>query len=67
MITDTNGAKRYTMSSEELRSLYKKLEDFIADCTTQEYIENKESINDVLSLIHKHQKLCVTQSPQQEV
>lgn len=56
MITDTNGAKRYTMSSGELRALYKKLENFIADCTTQEYIENKESISNVLSLIHKHEQ-----------
>ena len=56
MITDVNGARRYTMSSEELRALYKKIENFIADCTTQEYIENKESINNVLSLIHKHEQ-----------
>lgn len=56
MITDVNGAKRYTMSSDELRALYKKLENFIADCTTQEYIENKESINNVLGLIHKHEQ-----------
>lgn len=54
MMEDFNGAKRYTMSSEELRALYKKLENFIADCTYQEYQENKEAINDVLSLIHKH-------------
>lgn len=51
---DDNGAKRYTMSLKELRTLYKKLENFIADCTTQEYLENNEAINGVLSLIHKH-------------
>lgn len=56
MITDTNGAKRYTLSSEELRKLYKKMENFIADCTYQEYIENKEAINNVLNLIHKHEQ-----------
>ncbi len=54
MMEDFNGAKRYIMSSEELRALYKKLENFIADCTYQEYQENKEAINGVLSLIHKH-------------
>ena len=54
MMEDFNGAKRYTMSSEELRALYKELENFIADCTFQEYQENKEAINGVLSLIHKH-------------
>lgn len=54
MITDYNKAKRYTMTKEELNQLYKKLENFIADCTFQEYQENKEAINSVLSLIHKH-------------
>lgn len=54
MMEDFNGAKRYTMSKEELNHLYKKLENFIADCTFQEYQENKEAINGVLSLIHKH-------------
>ena len=67
MIVDINMAKRYTMSNEELNQLYKKLEKFIADCTFQEYQENKDAINGVLSLIHKHQKLCVTQSLQQKV
>lgn len=56
MITDDNGAKRYTMTKEELNQLYKKIENFIADCTFQEYQENKEAINSVLSLIHKHLK-----------
>ena len=54
MITDNNGAKRYTMTKEELNQLYKRLENFIADCTFEEYKENKEAINGVLSLIHKH-------------
>lgn len=57
MFTDTNGAKRYTMSSDDLRTLYKKLENFIADCTLKEYSENKESINNVLTLIHKHERM----------
>ena len=51
---DFNGAKRYTISKEELNQLYKNLENFIADCTFQEYQENKEAISNVLSLIHKH-------------
>lgn len=54
MFVDESGAKRYTMSKEELNQLYKNLENFIADCTFQEYQENKEAINSVLSLIHKH-------------
>lgn len=51
---DFNGANRYIMTKEELNQLYKKLENFIADCTFEEYQENKEAINGVLSLIHKH-------------
>lgn len=51
-----NGINRYTMASEELKSLYKRLENFVADCTTQEYLDNKEAINSVFSLIHKHQQ-----------
>lgn len=49
-----NGINRYTMTSLELGEVYRKLENFVADCTTQEYIENKEAINSVLSLIHTH-------------
>lgn len=56
MITDNNGAKRYTMTNDELYKVYKKLEDFVADCTTTEYIENKSAIDAVFSLIHKHQQ-----------
>lgn len=56
MITDNNGAKRYTMTNDELYKVYKKFEDFVADCTTEEYIENKSSIDAVFSLIHKHQQ-----------
>lgn len=67
MIIDINGAKRHTMNSDELKSFYKKMENFIADCTFEEYEENKDAVNAVLSLIHKHLRLCVTQFPQQEV
>lgn len=56
MNTDLNGAKRYTMTNDDLWKVYKKLEDFVADCTTEEYIENKSSIDAVFSLIHKHQQ-----------
>lgn len=56
MIKDSNKAMRYTMTNDELYKVYKKLEDFVADCTTQEYLENKSSIDAVFSLIHKHQQ-----------
>lgn len=53
-IIDEMGCARYTMSREQLQALYKQFEDFVADCTQQEYTENKQSITAVYSLIHKH-------------
>ncbi len=53
-IIDESGCRRYTMSREQLQALYKQFENFVADCTKQEYDENKESINAVYALIHKH-------------
>ena len=53
-ITDETGCMRYTMTLDQLNALYKKFEDFIADCTQQEYDENKASIIAVFTLIHKH-------------
>ncbi len=51
---DESGCRRHTMSREQLQALYKQFENFVADCTKQEYDENKESINAVYALIHKH-------------
>ncbi len=51
---DESGCRRYTMTLEQLQALYKRFEDFIADCTRQEYDENKESIHAVYALIHQH-------------
>lgn len=53
-IIDQDGSERYTMNLDQLQSLYKRFEDFVADCTKQEYTENKSAIIAVLSLIHKH-------------
>lgn len=53
-IIDEMGCSRYTMSREQLQTLYKQFEDFVADCTQQEYTENKQAITAVYSLIHKH-------------
>lgn len=49
-----NGINRYTMTLQELSEVYRKLENFVADCTTQEYLDNREAINAVFSLIHVH-------------
>lgn len=51
---DETGSRRYTMTYDELQALYKQMENFIADCTQQEYEENKESIIGVFTLLHKH-------------
>ena len=54
VVIDETGCRRYTMTLGELQTLYKRFEDFIADCTQEEYKENKAAIIAVYSLIHKH-------------
>lgn len=53
-VIDESGCMRYTMTLPELQGLYKKMEDFVADCTQQEYNENKSAIIAVYTLIKKH-------------
>ena len=52
-IIDEMGAVRHTMKREQLDALYKQFENFVADCTKQEYEENKPAITAVFTLIHK--------------
>lgn len=54
VIIDETGCRRYTMTLDELQTLYKRFENFVADCTQDEYEENKAAIIAVYSLIHKH-------------
>lgn len=53
-LVDESGCRRYTMTLEQLQALYKQFEDFVADCTQEEYNENKSAIIAVYALIHKH-------------
>ena len=53
-VIDESGCRRYTMQLPELQELYKRFENFVADCTQQEYNENKAAITAVYTLIHKH-------------
>lgn len=53
-IVDETGASRYTMTLDQLNRLYKFLEEFVADCTQEEYRANKAAIADVFGLIHQH-------------
>lgn len=53
-IIDETGCTRYTMTLEQLQALYKQFENFVADCTNEEYNKYKECIIGVYSLMHKH-------------
>lgn len=50
---------RYTMSRERLNKLYKDFEDFVADCPQSEFNDNKEAINKVFTLLHKHINISI--------
>lgn len=46
-----------TMSREELQTLYKYLENFIASMSFEEYQENKEAFTKVKTLIHQRERI----------
>lgn len=48
---DNQGATRHAMSKEQLEALYKQLDKFIADSTFEEVEKNRESINNVKTMI----------------
>lgn len=50
---DNMGATRHALSAKELDELYKRLDDFIADCTYEEATENREAFIRVKTLIHQ--------------
>lgn len=50
---DESGCRRHTMTSSELNALYRKLENFIADCTKEEYERRKDEFASVLTIIHQ--------------
>lgn len=49
MFIDEVGATRHAMSDKELNELYKRLENFIADCTIE---EAKETVTHLLRWKH---------------
>ena len=53
MVTDEMGAVRHAMTAKELNDLYKRLENFIADCTRSEVDANRDALNKVQSMIHQ--------------
>lgn len=48
---DNTGATRHAMSKAELSDLYKRLENFIADCTRNEVDANRDALNKVQTMI----------------
>jgi hypothetical protein len=57
MVKDELGAVRHAMSMNDLRDLYKRLENFIADCTRSEVDANRDAINKVQTMIHQRMRL----------
>ena len=53
MFIDEVGATRHAMSDKELNELYKRLENFIADCTIEEAKENRYAFVKVETLIYQ--------------
>lgn len=53
MDKDELGAVRHAMTAKELNDLYKRLENFIADCTRPEVDANRDALNKVQSMIHQ--------------
>lgn len=56
MVTDELGAVRHAMTAKELDDLYKRLENFIADCTFEEAKENRDAFVKVKTMIHQIMK-----------
>lgn len=53
MMQDNNGAIRHMMPGGALLELYKDLENFVADLTTEEYERHMAAIKEVQTIIHK--------------
>lgn len=56
MFIDEVGATRHAISDKELNELYKRLENFIADCTVEEAKESRDAFVKVQTLIHQRIK-----------
>lgn len=53
---DDMGAKRHAMSYKDLDDLYKRLDNFIADCTVEEAKDNRDVFVKVKTLIHQRMR-----------
>lgn len=64
---DEVGAIRHAMSDKELNELYKRLENFIADCTIEEAKENRDAINRYNEVIEKYFDKPLTSDSEVEI
>ena len=56
MVTDELGAVRHAMTAKELNELYKRLENFIADCTVEEAKESRDAFVKVQTMIYQRMR-----------
>nr|DAY10518.1 MAG TPA: hypothetical protein [Caudoviricetes sp.] len=67
MFIDEVGATRHAISDKELNELYKRLENFIADCTIEEAKENRDAINRYNEVIEKYFDKPLTSDSEVEI
>lgn len=53
---DEVGAIRHAMSDKELNELYKRLENFIADCKVEEAKESRDAFVKVQTMIYQRMR-----------
>lgn len=56
---DDTGATRHAMSYDELKKLYKFIDNFIADCTVEEVKECRDAFIKIETLIHQRMKMKI--------
>lgn len=56
MFIDEVGATRHAISDKELNELYKRLENFIADCTVEEAKESRDAFVKVQTMIYQRMR-----------
>ena len=56
MFIDEAGATRHAISDKELNESYKRLENFIADCTVEEAKESRDAFVKVQTMIYQRMR-----------
>lgn len=51
--TDEQGVTRHAMPRRKVESLYNQLQNFIADCTVEEYKAHEQAFTAVKTLLHQ--------------